>query len=337
MSDPTTELTLGDLAALAPSQLASYRPFRYSGDGMGIALGDFAPAGRRLVMRLYTSLGELLVLLQAGQADPQGALAALPERLAALGWDELLREVRELTLAADEVGPRARQVLHDLKGGALQALSAYLQLTVRGLIGPEQFHRMFFLARDQLKIMRNCVGDLDDAAAARDSARRLHSVDLLVEKWARGEHRLGEAPVRMEVHTAFSGAIAERCLEFAALDRVLYNLINNATRHSSDGLVELWIIPVGPGPADLRFAVANRVTPEQRHTLEGRFPAGLGDLFAGGFTTGGAGLGLRICADFVCNAYGLGSVEQALAEGHLGATFRAGRFVAWVHWPLAGD
>ncbi|HMQ30273.1 MAG TPA: hypothetical protein PKD53_06065, partial [Chloroflexaceae bacterium] len=278
---------------------------------------------------------------RAGRPDggppPAETIAALPARCAELEWDKLLRRVRDLAPPQDGGGTRLRQVLHDLKGGALQALAVYLQLAAHGLVGPAQLHRMFFLARDQLKIMRNCVADLDPAGAARDGAHRLHSVALLEEKWSAGEHRLGGGQARVVVHSEFAGDIAERCLEFAALDRVLYNLINNATRHSADGRVDLWIRPVGPGPASLRFVVANAVTPEQRRAVEARFPGGPGGLFEGGFTTGGAGLGMRICADFVCNAYGVPGVAQALAEGHLGAAFLAGRFVAWVHWPVAGD
>ncbi len=337
MTEPHPALTPADLAALAPARLPSYRRLRYSGDQMGIALERFAPAGRALVARLYTSLGELLELLGPGQGSPEAALAALPARCAALGWDELLRELRGLSLAAGDDDALARQVLHDLKGGALQALAAYIQLAARGLVSAAQLNRMFFLARDQLKIMRSCVGGLDAAAAARDSAYRLHSVELLREKWASAEHRVGAGPVEVRVHTAFRGDIAEGCLEFAALDRVLYNLINNAARHSADGAVDLWIAPVGAGPDSLRFVVANLVTPEQRRVLAARFPAGLGELFEGGFTTGGVGLGMRICADFVCNAYGVPAVAQALAEGHLGARMIGERFVAWVHWPLAGE
>jgi hypothetical protein len=46
---------------------------------------------------------------------------------------------------------------------------------------------------------------------------------------------------------------------------------------------------------------------------------------------------MRICADFVCNAYGLPTVEAALAEGHIGARFLDGCFVAWFHWPVAAE
>lgn len=46
---------------------------------------------------------------------------------------------------------------------------------------------------------------------------------------------------------------------------------------------------------------------------------------------------MRICADFVCNAYGLPTVDQALGEGHLGARFIDEFFVAWFHWPVAAE
>lgn len=335
MSDPTHQLTLDDLESIAPRHPTSYRQLRYSGDAMGVALSAFTPADQELIRRLYTSIGDLQALLKQGEHDPEGTLAALPARCAALGWSALMSELRGLTLAPEHGGPRASQVLHDLKGGALQALAVYTQFAAQGLAQPGEVSRMFFLARDQLKIMRNCVDGLDPEGSARDNASRDHAVELLIEKWANARHHLGEAPAQIALHSTYSGPIAERCLEFAALDRVIYNLINNATRHSADGRVDLWITQAGP--ADLRFAVANRVTPEQRHAVEARFPAGPGELFQGGFTTGGSGLGLRICADFICNAYGLPSVDHALEHGHLGAAFHAGHFIAWVHWPIAGD
>jgi len=60
-------------------------------------------------------------------------------------------------------------------------------------------------------------------------------------------------------------------------------------------------------------------------------------LFAGGFTTGGSGLGMSICAQFVANAYGLQDTAQALDERYLGASRLDDCFVAWFHWPVAAD
>jgi hypothetical protein len=186
--------------------------------------------------------------------------------------------------------------------------------------------------------MRNSVRGIDPEGFEHDCDLHLHSIDLLLEKWASGEgHRLQGASAEILVDCHFHGSVSERCLEFSALDRVLYNLVNNATVYSADGRVYISILPLGEHPENLRFVIFNLADDLQRERILARFPAGPGQLFCGGFTTGGSGLGMRICADFVCNAYGLPSVDQALAEGHLGAQFLDGHFVAWFHWPVAAE
>lgn len=339
MIDQAPPLPPERLYALAPTTLASYRAGRYDGGAMDAPLEIFPPSERALLGAIYAAI-EAVYAVARDESTPADAKVAALRRLYAATWAPLLPTVRELGAAipAERSTPRLRQIVHDVKGGAFQALAMYLQLLDLQALPAEQLHRVRFLARDQLKIMRNALPELDPEGTARDEAHNLHAVGLLLEKWQRADHRLPGRSAVIEVDCRYQGAVAERCLEFAALDRVVYNLVNNAAAHSADGRVRLAILPVPPAaPNDLRIAVVNRITDEQRRALEARFPAGLGQLFHGGFTTGGSGLGLRICADFVANAYGLAGVEQALAEGHLGAAIVAGQFVAWVHWPIAAD
>lgn len=328
------------LYQLAPPEVPFYRNLRYDGGGMDVSLADFPPADRELLARLYAGLSATYAELREHRDEPAVAAPRLRAIYERDDWRLLVTSVRELGAQLPEgpAAPRLRQVAHDLKGGAFQALAVYLQLLAMGLSRDEDLHRMFFLARDQLKIMRNSLPDLDASGRARDEEQRLHHVELLVDKWQGGDHRLQNRSAAVRVDCRYQGAIAERCLEFSALDRVIYNLVNNATTHSADSRVDLAILPIpGADPQHLRFVVSNRIGEEQRAAIEQRFPNGPGGLFEGGFTTGGSGLGLRICADFVCNAYGLANVEQGLAEGHFGARIIDGRFVAWVHWPIAAD
>lgn len=339
MADQHQASAAQSLYDLAPPVIPTYRSLRYDGGAMGAGLADFPPADRELLGRMYAGLQATFAVLRDEGAPADAALDGL-RRLYAATWRELIPAVRALgeAIPPEQSTPRLRQIIHDIKGGAFQALAMYLQLLTLDPDFPARLHRMFFLARDQLKIMRNALPGIDPEGAARDEEQRLHAVELLVEKWDRAEHRLPGRAATVAVDCRYSGAIAERCLEFSALDRIIYNLVNNAAAHSADARVALAILPITPeDPEHLRLAVANAIAPEQRRAIEQRFPAGPGQLFHGGFTTGGSGLGLRICADFVCNAYGLRDVDQALAEGHLGAAIRDGRFVAWVHWPIAAD
>ncbi|MBX0329815.1 ATP-binding protein [Oscillochloris sp. ZM17-4] len=323
--------------ALAASDLPSYRQLRYDGDGIDLDIDSLTPSDRQIVELLYRRLGDLLEILRGHRESPEGTFERLKAYGDSIDWDGLIKLVRGLG-SDDNDDPTRAKVFHDLRGGGFMALAIYLQMIGLGMVRAEDTHRMFNLARDQLKIMRNSVRGIDPEGFARDRGHQLHHIGLLLEKWGGGEgHQLQGARAEVLVDSHFQGAVSERCLEFSALDRVIYNLINNATAHSADGKVYMSILPLGEGAENLRFAVFNRASAQQQAKIEGRFPGGPGLLFQGGFTTGGSGLGMRICADFVCNAYGLPAVEQALAEGHLGARFIDGYFVAWFHWPVAAE
>jgi signal transduction histidine kinase len=329
------------LQAHLAGPIAFYRRLRYAGDDMDVRLDDFPLAEAAVIRQLYATLSELLPILRDQRDDPQAALDHVIALYQRAQWPELNRALRSIRGADSDHEPpqRMRQVLHDLRGGAYTALSAFIQLVILDRNETISLNRLFFLCRDQLKIMRGAVRGLDDAGYAADRATKLHSTRLLAEKWQNGAHQVRGKQARVHVDGRYEGGIAERCLEFSALDRVIYNLINNAVTYSADDDVFLAYTPVEAQepPRDLRFIVANRVSSEQQHALRRSFPAGLGALFEGGFTTGGQGLGLRICADFVGNAYGLSSAAQGIAEGHFGALIHDDYFLTWVHWPVAAD
>lgn len=334
-----------DLLAVLDTQLRSpitfYRRLRYAGDDMDVQLTDFSPAEADVLRRLYTALKRLFPLLRDRAEDSAATIDAVLALYHEENWPELNMALRGLQGAApgSEPSQRMRQVLHDIRGGAYTALAAFIQMLVLDRSELISLSRLFFLCRDQLKIMRSAIRGLDDAGYAADRATKLHSTTLLVEKWQRGLHRVRGQQAQIVVDSRYEGGIAERCLEFSALDRVIYNLINNAVTYSADGRVFFAFAPVPEvdPPRDLRFVVGNLITEEQQQALKQSFPHGVDALFEGGFTTGGNGLGLRICADFVGNAYGLSSAAQGLAEGHFGAQLTDDYFITWVHWPIAAD
>ncbi len=323
------------LLGLAPVDLVNQRDERYQGDGASTVLAEFGVQDRATIERLYSGLIQLFDLLAVDQTKVD--LPAISALLKTLGWSELMQQMQQLGAHTPAKALRVRQALHDIKGGSLVALSINLQLLEMGLT--EQFDsvRFFFLTRDHLKIMRNAVSDLDEERSARDRQQREHTVDLLVEKWQQSEYRVGEAQAEVLVDNRFSGSISERCLEFSALDRVLYNQINNAVRFTTDGNVYLAILGLGAPAENVRFVVLNQISAEHRQVLRERFGDDIGQLYAGGFTTGGSGLGMNICAGFVGNAYGIFGAERALEQGYFGATLLDSYFVSWFHWPVAAD
>lgn len=181
--------------------------------------------------------------------------------------------------------------------------------------------------------MRNALLGLDDAKRAEDLLPKLHGIDFIVEKWKGAALGAQERQIRLEVESHFDGNISECCVEFGALDRILYNLINNACRHTSADEIRLAIVPL-PKEQDLRFVLSNRVTAEHETQLAARE---LGDMFKPGVSSTGSGFGMTVAADFVANAYGLGSRDIAVKKAYLGAKVMDHQFAAWFHWPIAPD
>jgi signal transduction histidine kinase len=330
------------LETLAPHQLQNYRDVRYTGDQMSFSLQDFAAADQQRITRLYRVLSELIPILQQQRDHPTEDTSALQEFIQHTNWLAFIADIRQLGTATydQHYSDTLSQVVHDIKGGALTALSLYLQLVNMGEGEQDDVARMFFLTRDHLKIMRNAVRGIDPEREAWDHAHHDHKISLFVEKWDHVIHRTQDMSAEVLLDCRFEGVISECCLEFSALDRVLYNLINNATRHTADRRVYISLFPLSNGsdePHDLRFVVYNSLREEQRHTLQDRYDDKLGELFRGGFTTGGSGVGLRICADFVNNAYGLREFDAGLQGHYFGARCIDDFFVNWVHWPIAAE
>lgn len=327
------------LATLAPDELINFRTSRYLGDNISVPLAAFVPVDQARVCYVYATLQSLLGVVRAHLDTPADGLAALRMFIEQSGWLGVVRSMQQLgdttSDANDEI---LNKVVHDIRGGGFQALSIQLQFINYGIWQTDDLHRLFFLTRDHLKIMRNAVVGLDQEGYERDRSDNLHGVNLLTEKWQRAVHKLRERAATVHVDCSFAGNVSERCLEFAALDRVLYNLMNNAVRNTADDEVFLAIMPIPQAePENLRFVIYNRIDADQHTLLRERYGTDVGALFHGGFTTGGTGLGMRICADFVTNAFGIRTVDDGLHGGYFGAVQQDEYFVNWFHWPIAAD
>ena len=315
--------------------LPNRRIERYDGGGVSVTLADFSDENRRIVERVYAFVEAIERRLREPVLDGGDSVGALGEALAELNWREVGRAVGMLT-SRRESGEGAQErarALHDIRGGAWTGLWGLLQFAASVEMSAADAQEAFLLARDHAKMMRNAVSDIDPERSRRDRAVKLHGVDLLVDKWQAGGSREGEV-LDVDVHCEYRGSIAERCLEFSALDRVLYNLLNNASRHSADKTADLWMLPSPTDtPRDVRFVVQNPVTEEDRARLEELEEKGE-SLFSPGVSSTGSGLGLAIAAEFVANAYGLEGPESAAENGHVGVQREDGRVSIWVHWPI---
>lgn len=315
------------ITELAPSELESFRSSRYSAADQAVLLDTLPPEDRGMVVGLYALLRELDGIVGSEEAlvDP-APLHAFIERHA-IG--DLVHRVRRMGGSTQD--EHLAEVFHDIRGGALSALFAQLSRVGRIPYKVELGRSLFIVARDHMKMMRNVVEDLDPVARARDLAFREHSLGDLAGAFRQFTALVGQDPVVVEVDCPADAIIAESCVEFGAIDRVAYNLLNNAARHTAGPSIHAWLIRF---EKDLRVAIANTVSAEQRAVVEPRLAADPGSLF-GDFTTTDSGYGLRIVGELVGHAYGVPTVERLITGGYLGARIIDDSFVTWFHWPLS--
>ena len=198
---------------------------------------------------------------------------------------------------------------------------------------PDYVQKLVFLARDYAKIARNLIHDLDPPARNIDEQEQLHGIDHFLGHWQNFEFQRPNDVIRVEVKNSFEGHVTNRCLETSTVDRILYNLLNNAARFAVEGPLRLDVSPVD-GEL-IRWVISNDISDDQKHWLEERFGEDLKPLFLGGHTRGGQGLGLLNCAEIVMEGFGLGSPKEAVNRGYLGAMVVDQTYHSWFHWPAA--
>src|SRR5690606_37008275 len=100
--------------------------------------------------------------------------------------------------------------------------------------------------------------------------------------------------VAVTTDCSYDGFVCRYDLETAALDRVIYNHVNNAARFSADDKVKITALPIGD--RWVRWVIENTLFPEHTLGLRESVGAELGKLYHGGITRGGHGIGLANCA-----------------------------------------
>ena len=145
----------------------------------------------------------------------------------------------------DPLVPDHNPVAHSLQRSllaSLPSLSHFLDLAGTGKIGLSEVRRIFYLCRDQLKIMRASFRDLDPQRLAEDELIRLHGTHLLRQKWTGARHTFFDSSGLANCGNFFEGPISERCVEFAEYDSNLYCLANLIATRSATGGFQLELI-----------------------------------------------------------------------------------------------
>jgi len=325
-----------------PALIQTRRSQRYLGDNLHSSLQDLRPSDAAMVSGIYGMLRQWFQIVKICVQEHQ-ALRLLHHVKSAdfistfMNFTDRIRNLNDPTGHLEgERASRLRKNLHDVRGGAFAGLCMQVELLwmLNTEIGRPDVLRTFYLVRDHLKIMRNCFVDLDTERGEMDRTMNMHSTDLIREKWV--DYRSEGKAVRCVDHV--SANIACCCLEFSTVDRIIYNLMNNAFQYGSGDFVDFSIgVDDSRHPKNLVVTIENQVDLDHFEVLKTRFDANWNALFLGGFTTGGSGDGMRICSECVCNAYGYTSVEEALQDGLIGALGNAPRFRTWFCWPLLAD
>ena len=338
------------LLALAPLHLPNRRHARYLGDNICVAIDQLAARDRELLRELYAILSGLLNLLANPETDDAGKWDDLTRWTNRHEVDLIFDHARELGTASKGDGDPDEAIakaMHDIRGGALGALLGRLQMLELASPRENQLKTLFVLTRDHLKIMRNAVVGLDEPRRQADCTPKSHAMSLMLEKWEKslvGPH-IQKQSLRMHIDCRYAGALTECCLESAAIDRIFYNLANNACRHAAGDRLDMAIFPVPRPPGEcLRFVLSNPLNPADAGYLEGLATPGaakptpsLLPLFEPRVSTTNSGFGLTVVADFVAGAFGLRDRSEALHKRYVGAVVQDGRFRVWFHWPMANN
>ena len=192
------------------------------------------------LFRTYEHLLGILPLVNGESPAAFGDFEAL-QKFA----DENLSIKKQLIGWADTLRPEENPVDHSLQRSllaSLPSLAHFLDLAANGKVGLSEIRRIFYLCRDQLKIMRASFRDLDPHRLAEDELIRIHGSHLLRQKWTGARHSYFHSSGLASCGNFFEGPISERCVEFAEYDSNLYCLANLIAARSSSGGFQLELI-----------------------------------------------------------------------------------------------
>jgi signal transduction histidine kinase len=302
--------------------LQNFRSVRFDGGLIQCDMSAFHPDDQQLVRELYAAL-QLIERHSVNAKSLDGQRHS----------DDLASIVHELGDASRAPGMAAsvQRVLHDVRGGSLFVLIYTLSEPDDD---PVWSTTSQFLAADHMKNMRNAIRGLDDAALERELSGGNHGVAALERRWTAAALKNHFGSVNIRFDAGWRGDFAHNCYEFAAVQRVVYNLLSNACRFTADQTIDFHI-DGRPGTAvsDVRFAISNLITQSQESVLQEQLRSS-GGIFGDGESRTSEGLGLGICADFVAAAYGLEDRQKALDGEYLGVNVEGNRFTSWFHWPV---
>lgn len=228
---------------------------RYQGGGGSVDLSDVSSSFLRDdIKRNYESLIELSPLVAGDSKAASGDFTLLHKFLRKqMSYSESIE--RNLSYELNGEDPAARSVLRTALA-TMPSLSFFSDRLSEGDPTISDTRRLFYLCRDQLKIMRASFGDIDPLRLEDDEKLRLHGAGLLQTKWWGAEHAYFSSNGKVRCGNFFDGPVTERCVEFAEYDANVYCLANLLSPRSSDGEFHLELLKDAVPGCTLALATA---------------------------------------------------------------------------------
>ncbi|WP_020475760.1 histidine kinase [Zavarzinella formosa] len=325
-----TEITL---VSLAPCYLPSRRPVEVNIHKFQVPVSRFAPDDQALLHWIYETIRGIAQMGNSINPFSNNIIAAERHLLSEINsaLEVAARHLGSATRLAGLADESIRHALHDIRGGGLTVLVGLAE-TMKVTPGNiDLIHACVEAARDHALMMRSMLPDLDPAAAQADGPDAAQGIWQILDKWEGVEVQGPGGTITVTVRNACGKMTSYHPAEAAAIDRVLYNYINNAVQFAGNSRVEMWVFPVRNGL--VRWVVRNHLAEGQNNYLTGNLGCDFKRLFVEGVTTDGEGIGLANCAEIVAHCFGLDSPSQAVEEQYLGSTVVDGDYYAWFHWP----
>jgi len=250
---------------------------RYLGGGASVGLNDVAEGKvQDDLHRAYESLIDLFPLVSGDSAAASGDLGSLGDWIGnGVGNGSLLSshmdEALNHSLSQEQKDPASQSTQRSLLA-ALPSLTFFINRVREKSATLADVRRIFYLCRDQLKIMRASFADLDPTRLADDEKLRVHGAGLLRSKWWGAEHSYFSGKGNVRCGHFFDGPVTERCVEFAEYDSNLYCLANLLASRTGNGEFHIELLKDAiPGGV---LAVAMAETPLESHDEISRIVAG---------------------------------------------------------------
>lgn len=214
---------------------------RYTGGGGSVDMSDLKNSAMKDdILSNYENLIRLLPLVSGNSRAASGDFSELQNQLRS--HDSFTQSVHKtLDHGLQGESPASRSVLRSALS-SMPSLAFFSDRLRADQATVGDARRLFYLCRDQLKIMRASFRDLDSERLIEDEKLRYHGAGLLRTKWWGAEHAYFSSNGKVRCGHFFDGPITERCVEFAEYDANMYCLANLLAPRSADGEFHLELL-----------------------------------------------------------------------------------------------